>query len=304
VKAELFAHVKEIDPVAADADLPAGAWPAAVVLHEIERRMGMKPNEAIDQQRAEVAEPAATSEPVTLDEAEELRPRRTSPATRRSRPLPAAIAAVLVLVVGLGTWLVLDQSEDAAASALGVGNEYIEAFSRGDAEAVLALLTSDAAISEDYGGGADLVDREFYEQRLAWNTAQGTVFVSPECAVTGETAGVEVTVTCRLGWLNSAEQAIGKPPAPTVLTLVVTSAGISELAFVHEPQFGVGHFDSWMATNHPDDAAIVEFGDWSSVADAERGGRLRAQYVAEWAVFLEANGCRYEVTRAGEVSCS
>lgn len=49
-------------------------------------------------------------------------------------------------------------------------------------------------------------------------------------------------------------------------------------------------FDSWLFLNHKDGSQGVEFGDWSSVADAQQGGTLRAQYVAEWAAHLEANG--------------
>ncbi len=46
---------------------------------------------------------------------------------------------------------------------------------------------------------------------------------------------------------------------------------------------------NWLFLNHREDSQGVEFGDWNSVAEAEQGGILRAQYAAEWVAFLEAN---------------
>jgi hypothetical protein len=71
--------------------------------------------------------------------------------------------------------------------------------------------------------------------------------------------------------------------------MVVTPDGISELAFEYPPDFGLASFDRWLIFNHKEDSQGVEFGDWNSVAEAQHGGTLRAQYVAEWAADLEAN---------------
>ena len=68
------------------------------------------------------------------------------------------------------------------------------------------------------------------------------------------------------------------------------------LAFEYPPEFGIGPFDDWVARNQSEDAG-VDFGDWASVADAERGGILRAQYVEEWLAELEASNCSYEISR-------
>jgi hypothetical protein len=173
-----------------------------------------------------------------------------------------------------------------------VSGEFIDAFNTGDADAVLALFTSNVALSEKYTGMSDsfeAIDRAFFDQHLAWSTAQGTTFTSPECAVTDDSAGAEVTVSCEFGWLYAAEKAAGDPPIPTVLTMVVVVDGISQAAFEYPPEFGVVRFDNWLFLNHKEDSQGVEFGDWNSVAEAEQGGTLRAQYVAEWAASLEAN---------------
>jgi hypothetical protein len=64
---------------------------------------------------------------------------------------------------------------------------------------------------------------------------------------------------------------------------------ISEAAFEYPPDFGSDLFERWLYANHSDDLEGVEFGDWTSVEEAEAGGTLRAQYVEEWAASLEAN---------------
>ncbi len=164
---------------------------------------------------------------------------------------------------------------------------------------MLGLFTDDVALSEKYSALSDFgngdpfeaMDRAFFEQELAWNTAQGTTFVSPECAVTEDGAAAAVTVSCELGWLDAAEKAVGAPPVPTVLTMVVTPDGISELAseVAVLDAFGVVRFDNWLFLNHKDDSQGVDYGDWNSVAEAEQGGTLRAQYVQEWVAYREAN---------------
>jgi ketosteroid isomerase-like protein len=181
--------------------------------------------------------------------------------------------------------------------ALAVSGDYIDAFNSGDADAVLALFTDDVALSEKYSALSDFgngdpfeaMDRAFFEQELAWNTAQGTTFVSPECAVTEDGAAAAVTVSCEVGSLPAAEKAVDAPPVPTVITMVVTPDGISQLASEYVPEFGLARFDNWLFLNHKDDSQGVEYGDWNSVAEAQQGGTLRAQYVAEWAASLEAN---------------
>jgi len=110
----------------------------------------------------------------------------------------------------------------------------------------------------------------------------------------------EVTVSCEFGWLDAAEKAVDAPPVPTVLTMVVTPDGISQAAFEYVPDFGLGSFDRWVGVNHFDNREFVEFRDWDSVADAEQAGILRAQYVADWAAYLEANDCTYQDLVCGE----
>jgi hypothetical protein len=124
---------------------------------------------------------------------------------------------------------------------------------------------------------------------LAWSTAQGTTFTSPQCAVTDDSSGARVNVLCEFGLLQAPEKAAGAPPVPTALSLVVTPDGISDLAFDYQSDFGLQAFDTWLAANHNQDSQGVEYGEWTSVAEAQQGGTLRAQYAAEWAAEVAAN---------------
>lgn len=146
-------------------------------------------------------------------------------------------------------------------------------------------------MSEKYTGMTPFepIDPAFFEQHLAWATAQGTTFTSPECAVIDDSSRASVKVLCEFGWLYAAERAVGDPPVPTELNLVLTPDGISQLAFEYPPEFGPDGFESWLFLNHGEDSQGVEYGDWNSVAEAQQGGTLRAQYAAEWAAELEAN---------------
>jgi hypothetical protein len=169
---------------------------------------------------------------------------------------------------------------------------FIEAINTGDADAVLAALTPDVALSEKYTGMTpefEETDRAFFEQHLAWSIAQGTTFTSPECAATDDSSGTSVNVACEFGWLPAVESAVGDPPIPTELNLVVTPDGIDQLAFEYPADFGVDGFEPWLVLNHNEDSQGVESGDWNSVAEAQQGGTLRAQYAAEWAAELDAN---------------
>ncbi|MGI9622459.1 MAG: hypothetical protein ACR2PK_06445 [Acidimicrobiales bacterium] len=211
-------------------------------------------------------------------------------------PIPRALLVGGLVLAGMLMITACGSSDDDAFTgdeALAVSDDLIEAFNSGDADAVLVVLTPDVDLSERYtgpGSSFEAMERPFFEQYLAWSTAQGTTFTSPECAVTDDSSGTTVNVSCEFGWLQAAENAAGAPPVPTTLSLVVTTDGISQLALEYPPVFGVDSFDSWLLLNHNEDSQGVEFGDWVSVAEAQRGGTLRAQYVAEWAADLEANG--------------
>ena len=206
----------------------------------------------------------------------------------------AAAAAFAVLVAGIGTWIAVSEPGDPVANPLAVSEEYIDTFNAGDADGVLALITPDAQLSEFYVDMSDAVspiEREFFEQQLAWEIAQGTVFVSPECLVTAEAPDGPSTVVCEFGWNPIVEQTIGASPIPTILTLGIDADKIVSLYFEYPPEFSQGAFDRWMDNNHPEVADQISYGEWDSVADAEQNGLLRAQYAQEFVDFVAANNC-------------
>jgi hypothetical protein len=72
--------------------------------------------------------------------------------------------------------------------------------------------------------------------------------------------------------------------------MIVTPEGISQMAFEYPPLFSPDSFNNWLLVNvFVGEKEGVEYGDWNSVAEAEAGGKLRAQYVEEWAASLETN---------------
>jgi ketosteroid isomerase-like protein len=176
--------------------------------------------------------------------------------------------------------------------ALSVTDAYFEAYNARDVEAVLALFEPDATFSDSFGSQT----RADWEQLLVWNAAQGTALSPPNCRVTAEVSGVAVTVSCPHNNLDALVQAVDGPPVPINLTLTVAPDGISDWVFIFgQPDFNtVGiPFDSWMTVNHPEDLEAVGFGTWTTVDEAEENGILTARYAAEWATYLNDNGCGY-----------
>ena len=176
--------------------------------------------------------------------------------------------------------------------ALAVTDTYFEAYNAGDVEAVLALFEPDATFSGNFGS----LTRADWEELLVWNAAQGTALSPPNCTVTAEVSGVAVTVSCPHNNLDALVQAVDSPPVPINLTLTVAPDGISDwVSIFGQPNFTtVGSpFDTWMTTNHPEDLEAAGFGNWTTVDEAEENGILTAQYAAEWATYLNDNGCGY-----------
>lgn len=238
------------------------------------------------------------------------RPNPETPAHRRAmrrKRLLAVVGGFAVAAVAIALVATLNTGDDLAPTgasgepaatattvltaddALAVSDDFIERFNTGDADALLAMLTPDVALSENYIGMSRSDDPfgeilpAFFEQHMAWATAQGATFTSPACAVTDDSAPTNVTVLCEFGWLYAPEKAAGDPPVPTALTMVITEDGISQAAFEYPPIFGSESFDAWLLANYSGDMEGVEFGDWNSVSEARQGGILRAQYVDEWA---------------------
>lgn len=257
-----------------------------------------------------------------------LQPRITPRVFAGSAYAVAAAFAVLVLVGGLAWLLRVDPTTPpatpapsaapttiadsttaptttppgfATADARSVALAYFAAYNEGDVDAVVALFEPDATFSTDLGS----FDRAEWEQLLVWNAAQGTFLSPPSCLLAEEIVGVSVRLVCSHDNVEALVQAVDSPAVPIRLTLVITPDGIVDwksqidnLSEVGErgPDFNEAGipFSEWMMTHHPDIAASVGFGNWASVEEAERNGILTAQYAAEWAAYLDANGCAYD----------
>ena len=218
-------------------------------------------------------------------------------------PAPTTTVATTTTTASATTTNVLAFSAD---DALSVTDAYYEAYNAGDVEAVLALFEPEALFSNNFFEWT----RADWEQLLVWNAAQGTALSPPDCTVTAEVSGAVVTVSCRHDNLDALVQAVDGPPVPITLSLAVTPDGISAWVRIFgqpfRPDFDtVGiPFDRWMTVNHPEDLEAVGFGNdlrelpsvgklWTTVDEAEENGILTARYAAEWATYLNDNGCGY-----------
>ncbi len=291
---QALTQLAETDAYASVSAMPSSAWSRETARSEIERRMGMDTHESTSKQEA-----TDTTEHLPSSGAADMVVSRQTSGNRRLAALVAAGAFVLVIVVGGGIALMSGDGEPqpfGAESSLTVADEYFAAFNAGDSEAVMALFTSDATFALQFIDDPDEpILRTDWEERLVWDTAQGTVVTTRDCAVIAEAPGA-VIVECEFGTHDAPAQAVDAVAVPTKTTMKITSDGIGEF---HElfgrPDFtyvGVP-FDAWMAENHPDDALATGFGNWSSLEEANEQGRIRAQYAVEWAVDLLASGCSF-----------
>jgi hypothetical protein len=285
---QVLKQLAETDAYAPDTEMPTSAWSRETARSEIERRMGMEPQESTSKQEQTVAtgqrEPAAGSYVAA-------RPPQTN--RRRALLIAAGAFAVTILVVAGVALLNSDDEPFGAESSVAVADDYFAAFNAGGSEAVMALFTPDATFTVEFQAEPTL--RAELEEILVWNTAQGTIMTTHECAVTDEAPGA-VTISCEHGTHDAPAQAVGAVAVPTTTTMKITADGIGEL----DEQYGgpsflyVGvPFDAWMTINNPADALAAGFGNWSSLEEASEHGRIRAQYADEWAAELEASGCTF-----------
>lgn len=208
------------------------------------------------------------------------------------------VIALIATACNTGAGAGSDTTEGSASSAVSVdealttANAYFDAFNSGDANAVMAWFPSNATFSDNFTGS---VPRESWEQRLAWNMAQGTTLDNPDCVATDGDANGTRTVTCESATLNAQIQAVGAHPVPTVVSLSVTRNGIEDLnEDFGQPDFllATQPFMEWMDSENPEDASKVGFGVWDSVDQAELNGQLTANYSRQWAAYL-AMTCIY-----------
>jgi len=227
----------------------------------------------------------------------ETLPETKPPERSRGSLIAAAVAAVL-LIATIGIPLTNNDEQPGAASvvpttltgiegmtsgeALSVAGSYFTVFNAGDADAVLALLTSDVVVADsmvgEWGPGE-------WERLLTWDTAQGTTYGPVECQVTDRTPD-DFTVRCVTDTLQAVDRAVNSSPVAATITMVVNSDGLSDVSFLHGPgETAAVPFEAWMAVQFPDDPDAASFGAWTSIEEAEQNGLLRVQRAEEWVLF-------------------
>lgn len=175
--------------------------------------------------------------------------------------------------------------------SLAVKDDFFIAFNSGDAAAVMALFTPNAEFADNFGA----TDRQWFEELLAWNIAQGTRYTPSNCVA--DEAADAVTVTCPFITHDVLTLASGGPPVPFTMSMHITADGV--IAYQDrfgDPDFNVvaGPFERWMNEHHPEDVEAASFGSWNSLEEAIEHGMLTARYALEWGDYLEDNGCAYD----------
>lgn len=177
--------------------------------------------------------------------------------------------------------------------ALAAAKAYFAAFNDGDADAVTALLAGTAEFSDSFSGS---VSRGAWEERMAWNFAQGTTLAPPSCyALPNADLEQGTDIACESATANAQIHAVGARPVPTLVRFSISPYGISEVREEYgRPDFleAVAPFREWVESKHPDVAEEIGFRRWDSLADAQQNGELTREYSRLWAAWLEANCVR------------
>ncbi len=202
----------------------------------------------------------------------------------------------LVIVALAGLLAGACGGDDSGEAALAVVDAYFDAVNSADAEAAIALFLPDATFANNFYGD---YPRETFEQDNVWATAQGTVYVDPECAEDDSSAQSDdaiVTIVCETAEFDAPSMAVGGPPVPVVITMVVGDGGIESIKYRYGTPYFVyvtAPFEDWVGEHHPEDAPNVGHFNWSTTEEARRNGLLTAEYALAWADYLEANNCTF-----------
>lgn len=177
------------------------------------------------------------------------------------------------------------------SEAVAVANAWYAAFNAGDIDAAMALFAPDPGVSNNFTGPSNL---ENERENNIWNAAQGTRLETEGCVAIESTERGQ-NVRCVGANYDALVQALDATPVPATVTMTIGTDGIVTLRYSYgHPDFNdTGEpFDEWLALNHPD-VEDFGFGSFKTVGEAEASGTLMAHYSAEWAVYLEVNGCTY-----------
>jgi basic membrane lipoprotein Med (substrate-binding protein (PBP1-ABC) superfamily)/DNA-binding SARP family transcriptional activator len=176
----------------------------------------------------------------------------------------------------------------AVRAAVDVAQQYFAALQAGDVRAAMELFSPDATIRFFLPWSVD-----DFEIGLTMESALGSRFLAVACTAYAPTTGLEVV--CTYDVHDGVSQAVGGPVVHETATIAVDDGAIT--SFERNPGtpdylLVDDRFAAWMEAHHPDDAEAVE---WAivSIDDARRRGELRARYAAEWAAYLEAEGCSF-----------
>jgi hypothetical protein len=188
----------------------------------------------------------------------------TQQGSKRKGGLVAAAAALVVLIAGLGSWLLSRSDSDRPEPAQPTTSiekaiAFWEAVESRDLEAALAQM--DPARVNDNEAMPFGRDSATLQDKFAWYEAVDWSWALQEC-VEFDRSAVECTLIGRNAWSD----ALGVEPVTGTFLVFIGENGINVVDDKNDSfqdQWGPRVFDvfgGWVETNHPDDAEVM-FGD-------------------------------------------
>lgn len=174
--------------------------------------------------------------------------------SRKPGPLVAAIAAVVVLAIGIGMFMA-SRGPQIAATPVDRATAFWVAMAAGDRETAIAHLEpapADSGEANTFGRAPTL------ESQFDWYQVVGWEWTLEECI---ETAGGEVECTASAS--NAWSEALGVEPVTGTFVMEASENGFTRIVDKDESFLGqwttmvFDLFVDWVVANHPDDADMM-----------------------------------------------
>jgi basic membrane lipoprotein Med (substrate-binding protein (PBP1-ABC) superfamily)/DNA-binding SARP family transcriptional activator len=178
-------------------------------------------------------------------------------------------------------------------AALDVVSRYLTALQERDLDTAQALVAP--FVSFEVFGNAQTID--FLTQINEFDAGQRFEFRILDCTARLPKQGL--VVMCNGEGRDALAQAVGAPAASDKTLFTVTDGRITRFSLDSDFDFRPvdayeQRFFTWLRETHPDEDVERAMCCGRNVETARQDGELRRRYAAEWAAYLEAEGCTYD----------
>ena len=207
---------------------------------------------------------------------------KTAPPSVGGRGLRVAlVAAALVMLAGVATWLVTTSGDDVAASPIELASTYMDARANNDPDEALRVLSPTASVDGELPSIADFSELPGVFEYLARQQFEWTYTCE-------EASSRSVIVDCAYTGTSLMSRALGDEVYDGQLTFYVEGDQIvrvlHSLSFRYQADV-LAVFDSWMETEHPE--VVAQLYDEAGRFRYEAGVfDLFSEYLAEFEASL------------------